>query len=390
MNQRFASFKKDMESPLFNQIYTQLTQKYGHLDLNGMMDELKKDGFGELVKELDLNQDLIDEFASNFGAGSNGEVGIMPTSDFQGIPLTSEDMFKFEQRACLERCSGDCCKHKNYLMITLSDIHNLISSPGAEFFGIHSTRDLFEGKPPLLEIFFNEEYQLSFPYIRYKPVGTDDLTMRPEDAPSCVCPFLRPIKQVFDFHKQEVPSGTCAGAMGCMLMKFKPQICRHSPLGRSTGLETGKVSYEYAPPSLDCPACQSDIKVRVSDYMESVDLPHEAAQQKSFHRILMQTHKKAGCYKDRDRFIAITLDIYNIDGLLARHGFGPEHRPSLNTLTEIYLQAAKGNFSEYETLLSSMSTISGNQDQGKHIPFTEVRGCSTVRRESKHDHNFKT
>ena len=339
---------------MFDQIYDRLMQKYGNLDLKDLKNELENDGLGEFVDLLEKDQGLFSKMLRDLPSELGDEIGIMPAVDISGVPLKSTDTFGFDQNACLEKCTGECCKHKNYLMISLADVHNIISSRGGEFFNIQSTRDLFEGNPPLLELFFNEEYQLSFPYIRYRPVGTNDLSVRPEEASDSICPFLQPIKQVYDHHNRELPVKACAGAMGCMLMESKPLICRSSPLGMMAGLETGKVSYEYAPPALDCPACDSDTEVRVSDYMSSIELPGEEAQRKRFHRILMSAHKNPLQSKDQDQFRSIASDIYNIDGLLARYGHGPERRPYLDTLTGIYVQAAKGDFSRYEKLVSGL------------------------------------
>ncbi len=339
---------------MFDQIYDRLMQKYGNLDLKELKNELGKDGLGEFVDLLEKDQGLFSKMLRDLPSELGDEMGIMPAVDISGVPLKSTDTFGFEQSACLEKCTGECCKHKNYLMISLADVHNIINSRGGEFFGIRSTRELFEGNPPLLEVFYNEEYQLSFPYIRFSPVGTNDLTTRPEDAKDSVCPFLRPIKTVDDHHKTEVPAKACVGAMGCMLMESKPLICRTSPLGVIRGLETGKVSYEYAPPALECPACESDTEVRAEDHMASIELPGEKSQQQRFHKILMSIHNQPVRKRDRDEFLKVAKDIYNIDGLLARYGCGPDSRPSIDRLTEIYLYAAKGNFSKYEDLINGL------------------------------------
>lgn len=343
---------------MFDKIYNELAKRYGNLDMENLEIQLKKDGLGGFANILLQNREFFGQIARELSDGLEEDIGVMPTDNVSGIPLTAEDTFPFAPSACLQKCTGECCKHKNYLMITLADIYDMISSRGADFFGIRSTRDLFEGNPPLLELFFSEEYQLYFSYMRYLPVGTEEITTRPEDASDSICPFLRPINAVYDHHKMDLPAETCFGAMGCMFMESKPLICRASPLGMMTGLETGKVSYEYMPPALDCPACASSEKVLVVEYMASINLPGEEEQRRRFHKILMHSRKIPIRPRNKEKFRAVTKDIYNIDGLLARYGHGIEHRPNLETLTKIYFQAVKGDFSGYDELLDVLNSSS--------------------------------
>ncbi len=330
--------------------------RYGHLDMKNLAIELRKDGLDDFSDLLEKNPDFISEIAHKIFGDSN-DLGIMPSMEIHGVPLTTDDSFPFDHNACLQKCSGECCKHKNYLMITLADIYNIISSHGAKYFGIKTTRDLFEGNPPLLELFYLEEYQLYFPYIRYLPVGSVDMTTRPEDAHDSICPFLQPIETVYQYYDMEVPSGTCSAAMGCMLMNNKPLVCRSSPLGMMTGLKTGKISYEYLPPARECPACESDKQVFVSDYMTSIQLPHEKEQQRKFHRILMENQKPSQQNMNKEKLHAITKDIYNIDGILDRYNLNVEHRPNLDTLIRIFFKAVQGDFSVYSDFIASLEKM---------------------------------
>ena len=53
---------------------------------------------------------------------------------------------------------------------------------------------LLQKQELLVELFYNEEYKIYLPYIRYLPEGADLLTL-PEDAEGSICPFLRPIQE---------------------------------------------------------------------------------------------------------------------------------------------------------------------------------------------------
>ena len=341
---------------MFEKIHDELMTRYGHLDPKQMEAELRKNGLGMFADFLSANSDVVEQMARELRDGVDGKSGVIPSAQIHGVPLSAKGTFRFDNSACLQSCAGECCKHKNYLMITLPDIHNSISSRGGELLGIRSTRDLFEGKPPLLELFYSEEYQLFFHYIRYRPVGGDDATTPPEEAEDSVCPFLRPVKEVYELHAKNLPAQTWAGAMGCMLMESKPFVCRCSPIGKMTGLETGKISYEYLPPALDCPACDSAKEVPVSDYISSIELPGEEAQGRCFHQVLMKNHKTARQAANRESFHAITKDIYNIDGMLARYGLDVEHRPGLAVLVEVMQLAAAGDFSGHEKLIRRFET----------------------------------
>jgi len=104
-------------------------------------------------------------------------------------------------------------------------------------------------------------------------------------------------------------------------MEDKPTVCRLSPLGRCAGMVTGKVTYEYLPPAVDCPACETHVGVKVSDYLSSMVSSAEEQQQKRFHKMLMSYHHTATSEKvDRNRINEIIKHVYNIDGLLYEYG----------------------------------------------------------------------
>ena len=239
-------------------------------------------------------------------------------------------------------------------MISIADIYRIVSSRAAKRSGIHSTDDLFQRDPPLVEVFFNSEYGLYLPYIRFAADGGDPRA-RPEDAPGSVCPFLVPIKELFAFQGKEVPAWAGKQAMGCILGRHKPKICRLSPVGKSMGLVTGRESYEYAPPSLDCPACDTNVSVKVADYLADAELPGEKRLDEHSHRILISTAKRALDEAKRRRFNQILQQLYNIDGLLFQHGLEVHQRPGLERVVEIGVRAARGDFAAYEGLIAELS-----------------------------------
>ena len=329
---------------MLNQIYDKIVKKYGHLDLSEMKAAMRNDGLGELA-------DLLEEMNEE---GELGEEGINPSFDIPSIPLSANDNMKFDSRACLAKCAGTCCKAKNYLMITLYDIHRILSSRAAELFQIRSTRDLFEGDPPFLELLIWEEHRMYFPYIRFLPIGADPNT-KPEFAKDSVCPFLYPINEVYAFHKEELPKWANNNSMGCMLSEDKPSVCRLSPLGVSTGI-TGKVTYQYMQPTLECPACETDVEIKVSDYASSFISPFEIKHKERAHQILRKYGARKARQLDQARYYEILKHVYNIDELLFHYGLGVEDRPHIDKLMEMVIAGAKGDFSVYDQFIETLKT----------------------------------
>lgn len=346
---------------MYEEILEMLLEKYGHLSYSELTEALRKDGLGEFVDAIENDpnlMELISEIAKESSTPLLGDVdyGVIPSIDqgISGTPVDYHGTFKFDPDACLKMCTGKCCKNKNYLMINISDIFRILSSKGAKFLKIGSTIDLFDPKPPLVELFYSEEFKLYLPYIRYLPLDAD-LNTRPEDAKASICPFLRPIKEVYSYHKRKLPQWAGEDALGCILMEDKPSICRLSPLGKCSGMSTGKVTYEYMPPAIDCPACDSDIDMKVSDYVSSVVSASEQKQQESFHRMLISCNSEASQKLDQTRFNEIIKQIYNIDRLLSKYGLGSKNRPQVDYLVEIIFRAANGDFSLYEHFIDRLS-----------------------------------
>ncbi len=346
---------------MYQQMLEMMLSKYGHLSYSELIETLRKDGLGQFVDEIENDPDLM-KLISEASHGLTLEVsgdsghGVIPSTmqEMQGIPVEYHGTFPFDAQACLTKCKGNCCKNKNYLMINISDIFQIISSDAAGYFDIHSTIDLFERNPPFVELFYNEEYRFFFPYIRYLPADAD-VHARPEDASGSVCPFLRPVTEVYEYHSKFMPQWISKDALGCMLMYDKPAICRLSPLGKNSGMITGNVTYEYLPPALDCPACETDVEIKVSEYVSLMVTPSEQEEQERIHRILM-SYTSAGNFQKRDqqRFNEVIKYMYNIDGLLSKYGLGTEHRPQLDTLIEIVFAASYGDFSMYEQLIEEL------------------------------------
>lgn len=347
---------------MYRQILEMLSAKYGHLSYSELTEALRKDGLGEFVDAIENDEHLmalISEISKEFSTDVSGDTdyGIMPSiaHQIQGIPVEYHGTFKFDSQACLKTCKGNCCKNKNYLMINITDIYRILSSKVAQFFDILSTLDLFDRQPPLVELFYSEEYKLYLPHIRYLPVDAD-VHIRPEDAKGSICPFLTPIHEVYAYHNKALPQWASKDALGCILMEDKPTICRLSPLGKSSGMVTGKVTYEYLPPALDCPACENDVEVKVSEYVASMVSSSEQHQQKRFHKMLMSYHNAGTSQEfDKNRFHEVLKQVYNIDGLLYQYGLGSEHRPHVDQLVEIIFAASHGDFRVYEQLIKDLS-----------------------------------
>jgi len=90
-------------------------------------------------------------------------------------------------------------------------------------------------------------------------------------------------------------------------------------------MATGKVTYEYLPPVLDCPACETHIEVKVSEYLSSVVSPSEEEQQERFHKMLMKYYNDSSKRIDKKRFSEIIKQVYNVDKLLYEYGLGLEN-----------------------------------------------------------------
>jgi len=347
-----------------NPIVKILMDRYGHIkDLDQLQDAMREDGFGDFVDLLDDNQELIDSFMAEHREDIEqslrhykGSGAISVQEPVKGIPLNGYDAFKFNPRACLTDCDGRCCKGRNYIMVSYSDIFKLLTSPVANHLKIHSTRDLFETKPPIIEVFFNEEYGLYLPYLRFLAVGADPNAPL-EHVENSTCPFLYPIADVFSFHNLQIPQDTREDAMGCMLMDCKPLVCRLSPIGQSRGMVTGRLSYEYVEPTKNCPGCATDVEIPLSNYVSAIVSPPEDEERSLFHKMLM-THNarhEGGC--NQKRFNSILIEFYNIDRLLSPYGHIP--KPKYTQLLEIIIAAARGDFTLYDQFIQSLKVDNG-------------------------------
>jgi hypothetical protein len=248
-----------------------------------------------------------------------------------------------------------------------------LSSPAAHHLNLFSTLDLFEQKPPIVETFLMEKYDLHLPYLRFLPVGADS-DVRPEDAESSICPFLYPIADVFTFHNLQLPENTSKDAMGCMLMDRKPLICRLSPVAKTRGMTTGRLSFEYMPPTGDCPGCATDIEIPLSNYVSVLISQSEEKESALFHQMIMAHHARCKEGHDQKRFNSALLEFFNIDHLLSMYGYTHIQRPDYTRLMEILIPAAKGDFTLYDDFLRGLS----NKTHGE-------KKADRVDRESKPD-----
>ncbi len=345
--------------PSLGEILELLESRYGDLSLDELRTLAREDGLGEVLDEveglLEVHPELLAAYAAGFpGDPDQDGIDVMPPAPRpETLKVELDGEIFFDQKECLKTCAGNCCKSMNYLMISLPDICRIVSSPAARRFGVQSTDDLFRREPPLVHLFFNEEYGLYLPYIRFVPMGADACT-RPEDAPGSVCPFLAPIEEVGAYHRKAVPEWAGKQAHGCLLLRHKPKICRLSPVGKSAGLVTGRVVYEYRPPSRDCPACEARVSIRLADYLAAAVLPGEDKLDASFHRILMAERRPLG-QDDSRRYNEIMKQLYNIDGLLARYDADQSQRHTIAALIDLAFEASRGNFVPYDDLLQALS-----------------------------------
>jgi hypothetical protein len=354
--------KKPGANTGLEQIVRLLSQRYGDPSSDGFMARMRQDGLGDLVDLAEkMTHELIEkdpELALHVASQSplwheddgvdGGIMPAMPEADTQPVDL--EDDIPFDQAACLASCDGQCCRKRNYLQVSIADILQIVSSPAAALLGVRSTADLFGRNPPLVVCLFNEEYGLQLPYIRFKAEGSDPY-LAPEDASDCVCPFLFPIEEVNRIHRIATQEGCARNAHGCVLLRHRPKVCRLSPLGAFAGLETGRLSYVYAPPTPDCPACKTNVTVKTADFLREALRPGESEQDRRMHEIMMATTRTHLSGAERRRYGEVLRQLYNIDDLLIRNGRNLGHRPGVEQLVSIAVHAARGDFAPYDALL---------------------------------------
>lgn len=356
---------------MFDLLLQELMGRYGHLSVEEMKARMREDGLGDLSDIADelthelmtRDPELLEHLLRHSPFGPVGEdlTAVMPpTPEVEALPVDLDDDIFFDHDACLTSCTGRCCQRKNYLMIAIPDIYRIVSSPAARLLDIRSTADLFGRQPPVVQSIFNSEYGLYLPYIRYRPVGAAP-DLPPEEAPDSVCPFLFPIDEVISFHRGRVSHKVSRQARGCILMRDKPKVCRLSPLGVFSGLTTGTSSYVYAPPALDCPACDTRVVVKVAEYLRGIELPGERAQEKRLHRVVMATSKRRLAGAEQQRYGEILQQLYNIDELLLREGVDLQHRPGVERLVRIATRAAQGAFAPYDELVQELVQLGGRR-----------------------------
>ena len=148
-----------------NPILKKIMDRYGHMDdLDQLQAAMREDGLGEFVDLLNNNPELINSFIDEHREDIEQSIrhytgsGTIPTQEpIYGQPLSNTDTFRFDPQLCLTDCNGKCCKGRNYLMILYPDIFKIMTSPAARYLKIHSTQDLIEGRPPIIDLFLNEE-----------------------------------------------------------------------------------------------------------------------------------------------------------------------------------------------------------------------------------------
>ena len=345
-----------------NPIMKKMMDRYGHIDdLDQLQAAMREDGLGELIDLLNDNPELMNSFLNEHREDIEQSLrhykgsGTIPIQEpIDGQPLDIGDTFRFDPQLCLTDCNGKCCKGRNYLMILYPDIFKILTSPAARHLKIYSTQDLIEGRPPIIELFLNEEYDLYLPYLRFLPIGADSNTS-PEEAEDSICPFLYPISDVFSFHKLQLPKNVRKDAMGCMLMDCKPSICRLSPVGQARGMITGRLSYEYIEPAKNCPGCAADVEIPLPQYVNALLSSSDEEKGALFHKMLMVHNTRRQEGYDQKKFKSVLLEFYNIDRLLSINDQAPEQRPSYGQLLKILIAAAQGDVSLYDNFIQGMN-----------------------------------
>ena len=366
-----------------NPILKKMMDQYGHIDdLDKLQAAMREDGFGEFVDLLNNNPELINSFIDEHREDIEQSIqhytgsGTIPIQEpIYGQPLSNDDTFRFDPQLCLTDCNGKCCKGRNYLMILYPDIFKILTSPAARHLKIHSTQDLLERRPPIIDLFLNEEYDLYLPYLRFLPIGADSNTP-PEEAADSICPFLYPISDVFSFHKLQLPQNARKDAMGCMLMDCKPSICRLSPVGQARGMVTGRLSYEYIEPAKNCPGCAADVEIPLPQYVNALLSSSDEEERALFHKMLMAHNTRRQEGYDQKRFKSVLLESYNIDRLLSINDYAPKQRPSYGQLLKILIAAAQGDVSLYDKFIQSMNksnhkTMKINRNDREYTSYIE-------------------
>ena len=278
------------------------------------------------------------------------------------LSIQINESFQWNKNACIEECAGLCCKDRNYLMISFHDILMILKSPYAKRIGIESTCELFEDEISFLCLKKDPSFKIVIPYIVFWPIGAKMGTL-PENAPSNMCPFLKPLGMVYAYHQQKTPKNAHPLAMGCILKDYKPDICKLSPIGLLRGMETGKLSFCHVKPNEVCPACNSNEKVVLKNYLNSLNTVNVGSKS-LFHEVAMSHFRRVNSDYDQNDFNQVLQKVYNIDRLLIDNNCDTQKRPSYKQLMSILNEAANGKFNLWETFLNQLSK--GNIDQFLH------------------------
>ena len=268
------------------------------------------------------------------------------------LPIHINETFQWDDKACIEECAGLCCKDRNYLMVSFHDILKILRSPYAKRIGIQSTCELFEDEIPLICLNKDQTFKIINPYIVFWPIGAK-MGILPEHAPSSMCPFLKPLRMVYAFHQEKTPDTAHPLAMGCILKDYKPDICKFSPIGFLRGMETGRVSFCHIKPYEFCPACNSQYKVELKTYLNSLQGVN-IGQKSLFHEVAMCHYSRIKSGIDQSIFNKILQKIYNIDRLLFDNNYDVRYRPSYKQLISMLYEAVNGKFDLWESFLNHL------------------------------------
>ncbi len=269
------------------------------------------------------------------------------------LPIQMEESFRWKDKACIEECEGFCCKDRSYLMISFHDILMILKSPYAKIIGIKNTCELFEDNPPLLRIKKSQNFEIVIPNICFRPIGAK-MGALPEHAPSNICPFLKPLGMVYDYHKEKIPNTAHPLAMGCILKDHKPDICKFSPIGPMRSMETGRLSYCHVQPYEVCPACNSNGKVELKTYLKSLRGVNIGSKS-LFHKVAMRHYRRVQSGHDQSNFNQVLRKVYNIDRLLLDNNYNVQSRPSYRLLMSILYEAASGKFDLWEAFVNHLT-----------------------------------
>ena len=248
--------------------------------------------------------------------------------NLEGITVSLDDEVPFDGDKCLSECSGICC-FDIQVMVDPFDVFRITRSKHVhENLGITDTTKLYEGEQPLLLYYVGRTSNMPFAIINFRRVK-----VLGKDVKIKKCPFLVPAFPKL-YAEKEGNKGNKGGKgryfvvaragepMICALEKAKPTICRSSPIGRAlmySGKDRKKeYRFIYKPPDPNCPACKTEKKVKVGDYIEEWHLINSYKYKDLFFDLICWLQEKKFQFP-KDLIYKLGQILYNFDNPLIKN-----------------------------------------------------------------------